>query len=166
MAGRKQDDIEKEKSYEGKVYDKWATVYTDGSFSKGAGGWGARVRHSRTPYKKEFLGGGSCRDSMYAEMAALVAGVALALDTWPDLKGVGIRTDCKALLKIAPFGAKSHRRKDIRYLQGLLKEALAPKCKIRVVWVKGHQGTKTAQGWCNDRVDRLASVGRARRNHR
>lgn len=139
-------------------YPDWATAYTDASFDSntGEGSWGVYLRHSKAPFKVERGGRCDVRDSFAAEMHALVVAVALAQVAWPDLKGIGVKTDCKSLLHVARWDSKPHRRPDIARLQSQLQTLLDQGPYLRVRWVKAHQTNRTVQGWVNNRVDRIA----------
>lgn len=147
----------------------WVTLYTDASYSPGRGGtFGCRTRSGFAPYRTEHSGEvPECSDNNQAEMYAIVAGVEHALETWEHVDGVGVRTDSRTAQSVLKYGAPPHRRDDFRALQERLVAALKAKSerqgsavRIRIVWVPGHQGGHTVQGWMNERVDSLARRAR------
>lgn len=143
----------------------WVTLYTDGSYHHERGGfYGFRVRHGIEPYRIEDFGEvPDCPDPNVAEMAAIVYGIQRILETYERVDGVGVKTDSQTAISVLKFGAHRHRRKDYNVWQDLLREVLAEKervqgsvVKVRIQWVKGHQGKGTTQAWLNNRVDALA----------
>ena len=147
----------------------WVTLYTDAGFHPVSGGtYGCRTRHSFPPFRTEISGAlPKCADNNVAEMHAIVIGVENVLTTWARVDGVGVRTDSQAAQLALKFGAQPHRRDDFRQLQERLRLALKAKelqqgsvVRIRIQWVRGHQGNGTAQGWLNNRVDALARRAR------
>lgn len=96
-----------------------------------------------------------------------MVGIEKVLQTYDRVDGVGVKTDCQAAVDTLKFGAKPHRRGDFRVFQERLLEGLEKKSaeqgspvKVRIRWVKGHQGKGTTQGWMNNRVDQLAVKAR------
>lgn len=150
----------------------WVTLYTDAGFHPVEGGtFGCRTRHSLPPERTELFGKiDVCADSNVAEIHAIVVGVEHVLSTWSRVDGIGVRTDSQTAQAVLKFGASPHRRADFRALQERLCLALKAKTeeqgtlvKIRIQWVKGHQGNRTTQGWMNNRVDALAREARRSR---
>lgn len=150
----------------------WVTLYTDAGFHPVEGGtYGCRTRHSFPPGRTEIHGKiEDCADSNVAEMYAIVIGVEHVLSTWGRVDGIGVKTDSQTALAVLKYGASQHRRPDFRALQERLQVALKLKeveqgstVKIRIQWVKGHQGSRTTQGWLNNRVDALAREARRTR---
>ena len=139
----------------------WCTAYTDASFGNGQASWAVRLRYDKPPFVVERAGKCAASDSFAAEFTAIVVAVALARETWPELKGVGVMTDCKGLVTVAKYQARWHRKKSLRQLQKALVKVAGP-CRWRIRWVKAHQRAKTKQAWSNNRVDKLAK--RARKN--
>lgn len=147
----------------------WVTLYTDAGFHPVDGGtYGCRTRHSFPPGRTEIHGKvPECADNNVAEIYAIVVGVEHVLATWGRVDGVGVKTDSQTALSVLKFGAAPHRRADFRALQQRLDTALKMKAleqgslvKIRIQWVKAHQGGQSVQGWLNNRVDALARDAR------
>ena len=137
----------------------WCTLYTDASFAgTEKAGWGIWLRHGKPPERVQDWG--SCAgvyDNNVAEMVAIIRGVETALATWPELEGIGVKSDSRAALSWAKFGAPLHRRDDIRHLQTYLRKILGDRgCWIKCTWVRGHQWTGSTQGWLNNAVDGLS----------
>ena len=133
-------------------YPLWATVYCDAS---GNGNWAARVRYDRPPHRVMSWGESKYNgNSTAAELNAILQGVKLALETWPELEGVGVRSDCQSAIALAQWNAKLSKKPFLRSLQEELIRVRGS-VKIRLVWVKGHQNpSKSQQAYLNDWCDK------------
>lgn len=142
------------------------TCYTDASYSKGAGGaWAVWLRCERGRLVRHGLCPPYVHESNAAELAAIYAGLYLAVSTWGDaVAGVSVRSDSRVALaladpehRMATDGAARRLQKRIRRL--LREHELALDCR----WVRGHQPVHAGtHAYLNDRCDRLAK--RARRS--
>lgn len=162
----------------------WVTIFCDGSYDKGVGGWGCWIKKEGIEAISRggpFTAGiGSAQDAEVRAMAnslwlAVKRGVAEPGDT------VMIQTDCvavlAALLKLVP-GAVYSRHPDgnsvnvtpPRRLQKTLKESEALAGAVRLIaknrfkiilrHVKGHQAkTSSGRAWVNGLTDKLARQG-------
>lgn len=145
-------------SYELK-YPTWVTVYTDASWcSPDKSGWSAWIRYTEEP--KRVIASGICppgtKDSSIAELIAIYEGIMKALDTWPSITGVGVKSDCQIALRWADRSQKSDRR-DVRPLVKQLHKVLKKRnVRLRCSWVKGHQNDKSVPTYLNNQVDALA----------
>lgn len=121
----------------------------------------------RTPHER-IIKNGVCHpqitDCNLAEMYAILAGVIIVLRTYPDMDidGILIKSDSRTAIKwakwkgFAPAGGPAAKMRARLWL--MLGER---DCRIRCVWVKGHQnpGRGTA-AYLNNAVDLLATDAR------
>ncbi|MCU0691584.1 MAG: hypothetical protein MUF54_09295 [Polyangiaceae bacterium] len=144
----------------------FVTCYTDASYSPAAGGsWAVWLRSDQG----RLVRSGPCPDwigdSVAAELAAIFAGIYLAVRTWgPTVKTVLVRSDCQAALGLADCTAQLSRRPPLRRLQERTRAAVARGgiC-LMLRWVPGHQSARSSTwSWLNVRCDRLAKEARKR----
>lgn len=136
------------------------TCYADASFSKNGGGaWAVWLRS----LEGRVVRRGPCpryvKDSVSAELAALFAGVHLAVSRWGSrVRGVSLRSDCMGALDYADPAAPLARNKAVRRLQQKLRELTAAHgLEVERRWVKGHQPRdRSTAAYLNGACDRLA----------
>ena len=131
------------------------TCYCDASFCPrtGAGGWACWLRSDLGRIVKA----GPCPDyvtrSHEAELAAALAGIHFAVQTWPATARVLVRSDDRTTCRMLT-GRQNARHPGARKL--LEKVHRIPVLRS-ARWVKGHQGdTGNADAYINNRVDRYA----------
>lgn len=140
----------------------WVTLYTDASWEpeEGVGGWGiwARCEKGRLTDHGKCPKWVDCNNS--AEIAAIVIGVFRVFEEWDDVEGILVCTDSTTAmqyLKFRPNGTKSLKRKKWLKVRRIVHDLLDLKdCKIKIRHVKGHQSSKTVQGWLNNKVDHFS----------
>jgi ribonuclease HI len=144
----------------------WVTVYADASFNPvEGGGWGVWVRSERG----RFVRRGKCppyvKTSGEAELAAIYAGVCLALRAWKgEVRGFFVRSDSQEALFHAVPAAPLSRAPAVRRLQQKLRELLGPRIEVHAKWVKGHQKPSNGTAaYLNAACDKLAKRGRRSR---
>jgi ribonuclease HI len=134
----------------------WVTCYTDASYSRRGGGtWAAWLRGPDSRLVRR----GQCprwiRDSVGAELAAIFAGVYLAVTRF-GATGVFVRSDCQGALDLAKPDAQRARRPEHAKLQGRLRElSRARTIALDLRWTPGHR-TGTSAAFLNGACDRLA----------
>ena len=146
----------------------WVTCYADASWSKRTGGawavWlrsdlGRVVRRGRCP---DYVHG-----SAQAEIAAIYAGVFLAVKAWGEAVGhILVCSDCMSALDAIAKDAKPSRDKGTRRLQQRLwdlVESVGVELKTR--WVKAHQAASVStSAYLNVQCDKLANDERRTRS--
>jgi len=145
----------------------WATIYCDAS---GNGNWAVWIRYSEFPYKVQANGISEyTNNSVASELNAIVQGVKLAVETWPNLKGVGVNSDCQPAINLAKWDAPFSQKKILRKLQGQLfklrggnhKEGRGSETiKIRLTWIKAHQDSNAStqaylNNWCDQQTRKI-----------
>jgi len=143
----------------------WVTLYADASFSPSdGGGWGVWLRCERGRIVRRGKCPAFVKNSSEAELAAIYAGMSLALREWGnDVRGFQVRSDSQeALLQLhVVTGARLSRLPRVRRLQMQLKALLGPDIGIETKWVKGHRDPSSGSAaYLNDACDRLAKRGR------
>lgn len=134
------------------------TLYCDASFCSRTktGGWAVWLRSDAG----RIVRGGACPEyvahAYEAELAAIFAGVHLALTQWPQTTAVLVRSDCRAALDIMRQQQRV-KHPGARTLAGKI-QALRTKKRTRLIprWVKGHQHGEAVDAWLNRKVDALA----------
>ena len=137
------------------------TLYTDASWSGDVGGWavwlrsdhGRVIRHGPVP---DYV-----RSSTSAELAAIFAGLHLAVTTWADTKTVLIRSDCKPALEMSTGDSTpQHRNICARRLVDRIRQVERHPIRLIPRWVKAHQTGGAVEAFINNRVDELAVQAR------
>jgi ribonuclease HI len=144
----------------------WVTCYADASYTRKTGAaWAVWLRSDRGRIVKSGPCPSYVTDSTCAELAAIFAGVFLALRAWPGTRGVLVRSDCQSALALADPAAKLARKHANRTLQQKLRELVAESSiELSFRWVKGHQpATAGTAAWLNRSCDKRANVTRKRR---
>jgi ribonuclease HI len=143
------------------------TCYTDASYSKRAGGaWAVWLRCDRGRIVKS----GSCpdyvTDSTCAELAAIFAGVFLAVRAWPATRVILVCSDSQSALALAGPQAKPARKPANRKLQHKLRALMAERSiELLFRWVKGHQPARAGTAaWLNRNCDKRAGRVKKRRS--
>jgi ribonuclease HI len=144
----------------------WVTCYTDASLDKHAGAWAVWIRSSHG----RIVRSGACppyvKDSNAAELAAIYAGIHLALRAWPgETRGILVCSDSQVALRLASPAAPiaSGKRQDFRRLQLKIRAAVAAaRVELKTRWVKGHRSPKSdTTAYLNHQCDRFAYRHRA-----
>jgi ribonuclease HI len=140
----------------------WVTCYTDASFDGHTGAWAVWIRSSRG----RIVRSGACppyvKDSNAAELAAIFAGIHLALREWPGkVRGILICSDSQVALSLASPEASlvtSEKNPSFRRLQLKIRTALADaQVELQTRWVKGHRSPKSGTtAYLNHQCDRFA----------
>lgn len=146
----------------------WATCYVDASYSRKTGAcWSAWRRSSAG----RIIRSGACpsgiRDSVGAELAAIYAGVFLAVARL-GARGVLVRSDCRPALGLAAPDARRARRREHARLQARLRALVAEHdVDVDLQWTPPHrprnEGTRAI---LNAACDRLASRHTKQARHR
>lgn len=141
------------------MMSSWATCYVDASYSRKIGAcWSAWLRSS----EGRIIRSGACpswiRDSVGAELAAIYAGVFLAVARL-GARGVLVRSDCRPALGLAAPDARRARRREHARLQARLRALVAEHdVDLDLQWTPAHrprrEGTRAI---LNAACDRLAS---------
>ncbi|MEO1087958.1 MAG: hypothetical protein AAFY88_27305 [Acidobacteriota bacterium] len=121
-------------------------------------GWGAYARAEPTLLRQigrgRFAEAGGVyvkrMDMTAAESMAIVHGVRLTLATWPDAKGIGVRTDSRPAIRLL-LASRGHQRDELREIQGLLRQATHG-VRVRFKWVAAHTGRDNFASRMNRRV--------------
>ena len=144
----------------------WVTVYADASFDRDdGGGWGVWVRSERGRIVRR----GKCppyvTTSGQAELAAIYAGLFLALRAWgADVRGFFVRSDSQEALLYLDSKAPLSRARAVARLQTKIRGLIRPGVDVHAKWVKGHQKRSTGTGaYLNAACDKLAKRGRKAR---
>jgi ribonuclease HI len=143
----------------------WVTCYTDASYSPGRGGaWAAWLRSERGRVVRHGRCPAYVKDSNAAELAAIYAGVFLAVRTWgSEVGGVLVCSDSQGALSLASREHPLSRKAANRRLQERLRHlAIERDLALDLRWVRGHQPLRSStgaylNGWC-DRLARKARV--------
>lgn len=101
--------------------------------------------------------------SHQAELAAIFAGVYLAITSWPGrTRNVLVCSDCEGALYHARADSPLSRKTGTRRLQEKLRALLAEhSVGLSLRWVKGHRpGSEDTRAYLNNAVDRLARTAR------
>ena len=142
----------------------WVTIYTDAGFKDGRGTWGVWIRTTNERIIKNGVCHPNIKDSNLAEMYAILAGVIIVLRTYPDMNidGILIKSDSRTAINWAKWNGQQPRNAAAAKMRARLWLMLEERdCRIRCVWVKGHQnpGRGTA-AFLNNAVDLLATDAR------
>jgi ribonuclease HI len=134
----------------------WVTAYTDASFN-GHGGWAVWLRSERGRVVRSGKCPDTIKDSMCAEMYAIIMAIELALAEWKDTKGIQLNTDCKSLVdRLYPW-SKPFLRDDLECLRLHAREITdAAGIRLRVKHVKGHSHGDGTRTYLNHQVDKIS----------
>lgn len=139
----------------------WTTVHADASFKDGRGSWAAWVKTSAG----RVVRSGACpeyvRNSGHAELAAVFAGIHLAVSAFPHTTAILVRSDCRAALHNLAHRASPSSDPAVQRLRERIRTALGDR-HVRIKWVKGHRGGDTVESWVNNACDRLAREARSK----
>ncbi len=143
------------------------TCYTDASFSTRQGGaWAVWVRSDRGRIVRRGRCPAWVRDPNLAELAAIYAGVYLALTRWRgSVRHVLVRSDSQWAVAVAAGEATKPPRKPARRLQRKLRALVEEHgASLECRWVPGHRPRQeSTAAYLNDACDRLAKEARTRR---
>lgn len=139
----------------------WVTLYTDAAYSHddGSAGWGIWARSELGRIVKHGKAPTWIDDVNAAEIYAIVTGVGLIVEAWPDVVGVQVNTDSSTALRAVagkPTNGKTIER-CARMLEDLIEKY---KIVLRGKHVRAHGRGKDVRTWLNNAVDRLAAKGR------
>jgi ribonuclease HI len=143
----------------------WVTCYTDASFVPRRGGrWAVWLRCDSGRLKRSGACSDAIRTSTNAELAAIAAGIQLALRTWGGtIRGIEVRCDCRAALAIAE-GSGRARNPTAQQLHNRIQRQLREyDVTLKCGWVKAHQPSGASRAaFLNNQCDAMAR-GRRRR---
>ncbi len=143
----------------------WVTCYSDASFHPHTGGaWGVWLRSDRGRIRRQGLCPKYVVNANQAELAAIFAGLHLALTAWEGVRGINVRSDCQGALHWLAAGLPPARADATRRLQMKIR-GLVETHGIELVprWVRGHQRSSSVEAFLNNHCDRAA--GTVRRSH-
>lgn len=134
------------------------TLYCDASFcpQTHAGGWGVWLRSNRGRVVRSGITPHYVIDANEAELAAIYAGVFLAVRHWPETEAILVRSDSRTALSRMDDYRKA-RREGAKKLAEKIRE-LQKKHDVRLIsrWVKGHRSGSAVDVYLNNRVDEMA----------
>ena len=142
----------------------WVTVHADASYSQqtGQGTWAVWVK---TAAGRVVLSG-ECPDYIknahHAELAAIYAGIHLAVANFPHVGGILVRSDCQPALRDVEKIGVPDKNSVITTLREKIAAAAGGRT-IRTKWVKGHNGGGTRESWVNNACDRMARAARLKK---
>lgn len=137
------------------------TLYCDASWSTshgGTGGWGVWLRSDQGRIIRRGPCPDYCKHVFEAELAAIFAGLHLAVTYWPDTKTIVVRSDCRHAVNIVTGQqVPKEKHRAARRLRNKITK-LRKRHKVRIIgkWVKGHQPGDKVDAYLNRRVDQLA----------
>lgn len=143
----------------------WVTVHADASFDPRTrrGGWAVWVKTEAG----RIVRSGPCpayvTNAHHAELAAIFAGIHLAVTHFPETTAVLVRSDCQPALRDVDNLGRPARHRVLSHLREKILKTLAGRV-VRTSWVKGHDGAGTRPSWVNTACDRMAKE--ARLHHR
>lgn len=143
--------------------DVWVTCYTDASFRpKYGAGWAVWLRSDAG----RIVRSGPCpsyvSNASHAEMAAIFAGVYLAIRIWGSrVRGIQIRSDSLEALGWADPESAISKQAPAARLQQRLREVLREHgVTVERRWVKGHRGCVDVAAYLNTQCDKLSKKAR------
>lgn len=142
---------------------EWITVHADASYNPKTreGGWAVWVRGGGG----RIVSSGPCPDYVanahHAELAAIYAGIHLAVKKFPEVTAILVRSDCQPALHNLQNLQVPNRNAVIERLRVKICEAAGPRL-IKTKWVRGHDSGNTRESWVNNACDRMAREARLR----
>ena len=131
-----------------------ASWYTD----ERCGGWGVWLKSDQGRVVTSGVIPAYVGRSHEAELAAIFAGIYLAMKEWPNTSRIIVRNDCGAALNLMA-GKQLPKPRHVGAIRLIEKiDQFRPYVKLIPRWVKGHQNTGTTEAWLNQRVDRMARL--------
>jgi ribonuclease HI len=145
----------------------WVTCYTDASFSRRHGGaWAVWLRSTKGRIVQSGVCPSYVKDSNVAELAAIFAGVYIAIRSWgSQVRGIFVRSDSVVALAWVDPQAPLGRLRATRRLQRKLRELLASAgVELSCRHARGHRPrNESTSAFLNAHCDRLARDARLRR---
>lgn len=149
------------------AYPVFLTGYSDASWEESSkkGGWSAWVRDSFT----RVIRAGPCPSytatNVEAELGAVWAAVYTALSELDHHSAdiLVVKTDCQGVASWFGYRGSTSMPKRLeskRLVFKCFQMAAERHIQLIVKWVKGHQGTGSAEGFLNDAVDKLSRKAR------
>ena len=146
----------------------WVTCYTDASFAPVRGGrWAVWLRCDRGRLKRSGACPDVIRTSTTAELAAIAAGVQLALRTWGHhVQVIDVHSDCRAAIAIAEGTGRARDPTALQLYERIQRQLREHDAKLKLGWVKAHQPSGASRAaFLNNQCDAMAR-GRTRRRRR
>jgi hypothetical protein len=121
-----------------------------------------RTEHGRL--KRSGACSDSIRTSTNAELAAIAAGIQLALRTWGDtVQVIDVRSDCRAALAIAEGTGRARNATALQLHERIQRQLRQHAVELRCGWVKAHQPSGASRAaFLNNQCDAMAR-GRPRK---
>jgi hypothetical protein len=143
----------------------WVTCYTDASYSpRKGGGWAVWLRCDQGRLIREGRCPGYVKNSTHAELAAMFAGVLLALRSWGrQVEGITLHSDSRGALAALDSKAPLARKdRAVRRLQEKLRAlSSAHELSLEGRWVKAHlPATTSTAAFLNGKCDQAARRAR------
>lgn len=133
----------------------WVTAYVDASWCPNtkAAGWAVWLRCN---LGREVMSGSfTSKSSLEAEVVAAILGVKLAVEKFPTVESVLVKTDCDGAKQLL----EGKKPRDSR-LQQMRRKLIAFReestVRVKVEWTKGHDSGPGVPAYINRRVDQLA----------
>jgi ribonuclease HI len=144
----------------------WVTLYTDASFHPEHGGtWAVWLRCERGRLVRRGACPAWVTGSNAAELAAIYAGVYIALRAWPsEVLGFFVRSDSQVAIAHADGSARPSRDPATRRIRKKLQDAVRTAgVELSCRWVKGHQrASRSTAAYLNNQCDKLSRASRPR----
>jgi len=146
----------------------WVTCYADASYSKRkGGGWAVWLRSDQGRVVRDGHCPAYVKSSIHAELAAIYAGMFLAVCTWGEhVEGITVNSDSSVALDLVDCHADLSADPSARRLQERIR-ALVEKRSLKIErrWVKAHRDPEVGTAaYLNHQCDRRARKARARSN--
>ncbi len=142
----------------------WVTCYTDASYSpRKGGGWAVWLRSDQGRVVREGRCPGYVKNSTHAELAAMFAGVLLALRSWgSQVEGVTLHSDSRGALAALAGDMPLAKDRAVRRLQEKLRALIsAHGLVLEGRWVKAHlPATTSTAAFLNGKCDEAARRAR------
>lgn len=138
----------------------FVTLYCDASFCRESrvGGWAAWLRSECGRIVRSGVTPPYCVESYEAEIAAVFAGLHLAVTSWPTTTAVLVRSDCRSALDALAPG-RAFRHEGAVKLASMISD-LRERHSLRLIpgWVKGHRHGAAVDVHLNRQVDAKAKA--------
>ena len=143
----------------------WVTCYTDASFVPRRGArWAVWLRCDNGRLRRSGACPDTIKTSTNAELAAIAAGIQLALRTWGDtIDVIDVRSDCRAALAIAEGTGRARSVTAQQLHDRIHRQLRKHDVELKVGWVKAHQPSGASRAaFLNNQCDAMAR-GRRRK---
>jgi ribonuclease HI len=144
----------------------WVTCYTDASFVPCRGArWAVWLRCDFGRLKRSGACSDTIRTSTNAELAAIAAGVQLALKTWGNrVEVVDVHSDCRAALAIAEGSGRARCATAQELHERIQRQLRRHDAELKCGWVKAHQPSGASRAaFLNNQCDAMARGRRGKR---